>query len=295
MSSLKPDSTGSRSRRGWVHSHSATIVDLFRLVDVGWIFGGLWLASVRMGIPWGEEQLLMAVVAAGVFTIFVSIRPLYRSWRLTPLRAELSQTTLLWLGTMAAVSLLGSLSLFSESLYDLLAVWVPVTLAGLVVTRAVIRIGLRTIRQHGANFRTTAIVGANTTGMRVATEIQSTSWMGLRLIGFFDDREPGEARRDTGIDTAGTLNDLVERARAGTIDIIYIALPLRAELRINEFVRSLHDTTVTVYTDIRYHRSKPDSSDLRSSHDHYCGCHKADLGRARYIQAEALRTGRKEF
>ena len=63
MSPLKLDSTGKSSKRGWVHAHSATIVDLFRLVDVGWIFAGLWLACVRMGVPWGESQLLMATIA----------------------------------------------------------------------------------------------------------------------------------------------------------------------------------------------------------------------------------------
>lgn len=247
MSPLKLDSTGISSKRGWIHTHSATIVDLFRLVDVGWIFAGLWLACVCMGVPWGENQLLMATIATVFFTLFVSFRPLYRSWRLTPLRAELSQTSLLWLGAIAAVSLFESLSLFNESSRDILAVWALVTLAGLVVTRAVIRTGLRIVRQLGANFRTAAIIGANLTGMRVAHEIQSTSWMGLRFVGFFDDRDIAEDRREAGIDTVGTVNEMVEGAKSGEIDIIYVALPLRAELRINEIIRRLHDTTATVY------------------------------------------------
>ena len=164
-----------------------------------------------------------------------------------PLRAELSLISMLWLGAIAAVSLLGSLFLFNGYTHDLLPVWALVTLAGLVVTRIVIRTGLRFLRQRGANYRTAAIVGANSIGMRIAHEIQSTSWMGLRFIGFFDDRCSAEDRRETGIDTVGTLNELIERARSGAIDIIYIALPLRAELRINELVNNLHDTTVTVY------------------------------------------------
>jgi len=45
----------------------------------------------------------------------------------------------------------------------------------------------------------------------------------------------------------GTSNDLVERCRKGLIDVVYVALPLRAELRTAGILSELADTTVTVY------------------------------------------------
>jgi len=39
----------------------------------------------------------------------------------------------------------------------------------------------------------------------------------------------------------------VQQARAGRIDVVYIALPLRAEPRINAIIRRLSDTTASVY------------------------------------------------
>jgi putative colanic acid biosynthesis UDP-glucose lipid carrier transferase len=247
MTPIQPDSNRQINQRGWIHAHSASIVDLFRLVDVGWIFFGLWVASQHMVVSWSEDQLFAGTLATAFFTIFVSFRPLYRSWRLTPLRTELIQAALTWLAAIAALSLLGRMFHFTESSDDLLAIWALVTLAGITGTRIVIRTVLRKLRQHGSNIRTAAIAGANSTGLRVAYDIQSTRWMGLRLIGFFDDRQFAQDRREAILDNVGTLNDLVQKTKMGDVDIIYITLPLRAELRINEFIRQLHDTTATVY------------------------------------------------
>ena len=67
-----------------------------------------------------------------------------------------------------------------------------------------------------------------------------------RVEGYFDDRDP-EACPDAdrlGPPLAGsTLLD----PRAKAVDIVYIALPLRAESRINEIVRKLADSTASVY------------------------------------------------
>ena len=44
----------------------------------------------------------------------------------------------------------------------------------------------------------------------------------------------------------GGIDALVAEARAGRVDSIYIALPLRAEARVGKILRELADTTVTV-------------------------------------------------
>jgi putative colanic acid biosynthesis UDP-glucose lipid carrier transferase len=72
---------------------------------------------------------------------------------------------------------------------------------------------------------------------------------GLRLQGYFDDREPGRLNpMPAALGTpCGTLDDLVGLARRGKVDVVYISLPLRAESRINEIVRKLADSTASVY------------------------------------------------
>jgi putative colanic acid biosynthesis UDP-glucose lipid carrier transferase len=46
---------------------------------------------------------------------------------------------------------------------------------------------------------------------------------------------------------AGRLSDLVEACKANLVEVVYIALPMRAEVRIAELSRLLADTTATVY------------------------------------------------
>ena len=45
----------------------------------------------------------------------------------------------------------------------------------------------------------------------------------------------------------GNFAQLVEAARSGEVDLVYIALPLKAEPRIQELVKQLADTTASVY------------------------------------------------
>ena len=69
------------------------------------------------------------------------------------------------------------------------------------------------------------------------------------MHGVYDDRsEVGVTlfrSRTTGL--WGGFAGLIDDCRMGKVDIVYIALPLRAEGRIGEVLRALADTTATVY------------------------------------------------
>jgi putative colanic acid biosynthesis UDP-glucose lipid carrier transferase len=70
--------------------------------------------------------------------------------------------------------------------------------------------------------------------------------MGVKVIGFFDDRMVAPTRVAEGVSTDGTFDELISRVRAGEIDSVYITLPLRAELRVRHIVERLRDSTATV-------------------------------------------------
>jgi putative colanic acid biosynthesis UDP-glucose lipid carrier transferase len=94
----------------------------------------------------------------------------------------------------------------------------------------------------------------NELGIQLARNIESAPEMGLRLAGFFDDRPaertaalPEAGVADPGYSRGGGMDELVHRARRGTIDIVYITFPMRAEDRIRELLVRLADTTASVY------------------------------------------------
>jgi putative colanic acid biosynthesis UDP-glucose lipid carrier transferase len=94
-----------------------------------------------------------------------------------------------------------------------------------------------------------AIAGARENGVTVAQMLLGSPWMGLRPIGFFDDRAQTGSRPlvSPPVQVLGTLDDLVELARKGEVEIIYITLPLRAEERIRLLISKLSETTASVY------------------------------------------------
>lgn len=238
---------GDGARRGWVHSHGTALVELFRIVDAASIFAGLWAARLLRGEPWQADDLVTGLVALALFTITVGQWPLYRSWRVASPAAELRRNTLCWLvaiGGLAALAfVLESQAQFSPRV---LLLWTPSTLALMLASRALLRLALRRLRRSGANFRVAAVVGANATGQWVVRELMASPWMGIQIAGVFDDRSPGEGRRDAQLPVSGTIDELLQRASAGTLDLVFIALPLRAELRIRQLVRALRDSTATV-------------------------------------------------
>jgi putative colanic acid biosynthesis UDP-glucose lipid carrier transferase len=70
--------------------------------------------------------------------------------------------------------------------------------------------------------------------------------MGLRLIGFYDDR-PQQMELGERVPVKGDRLALIEAARSGQIDKVYLTLPLSREPLLNELIRELSDTTVSVY------------------------------------------------
>jgi putative colanic acid biosynthesis UDP-glucose lipid carrier transferase len=91
-------------------------------------------------------------------------------------------------------------------------------------------------------------VGATGLGKQVEETIKHTAWMGLRVIGYFDDRRLAPGRTSVGdIELGGNLRALTELARKGEVDYVYIVLPLRAEKRIKELMNRMSDSTVSLF------------------------------------------------
>ncbi len=105
------------------------------------------------------------------------------------------------------------------------------------------------MRTKGMNSRTVAIAGANSQGERLGRLIQDTPSLGMRLLGFHEDRSNGDRRiqPDLPAPIRGNFSDLIEEAKKGDVDLVYIALPMKGEDRINQIVTGLSDTTASVY------------------------------------------------
>lgn len=227
------------------------VTAFLQATDILLIVGTLWLLTELYELRWQWEYSIAILWTIGLFLVAVHFSDVYRSWRGSLLRSrEFMRLLGAWLIVVLALLFLGFVTKTSE-IYSrrLFLSWFVIAPLVLVVWRGWLQIILGEMRSRGINTRTVAIVGASELGGHLAQTILDSPWMGLRPLGFYDSRLPSGLRplNRGPIDVIGNLEKLVKHAHEGKIDMVYIALPMRAETRIRQLIAKLSDTTVSVY------------------------------------------------
>ena len=240
-----------RSDKGLMRPHEAQLDFLSRMADAAVIVLVLWGAAALYPEDWDNRHSTAVAIGVVLFYLVGQANGLYRPWRSEPMKKEVSKVWLTWAVVMPLLLLAAFLTKTSESYSrPVMLMWfggVPVAVSGF---RVGMRMMLQEARSRGHNSRTVAVVGASKLGEAIARTMVTSPWMGMRVIGFYDDRHISRLHPiDPEVGSVlGDLDALVEQARAGAIDVVYIALPLRAEPRINTIIiRRLSDTTASVY------------------------------------------------
>ncbi len=83
--------------------------------------------------------------------------------------------------------------------------------------------GIRTLRSRGYNQAFSVIVGTGRVARKTARALRHATWMGIKNVGFVEDR----ANRLTGdLDVLGTFADLPDLIRGYNVGHVFIALPM---------------------------------------------------------------------
>ncbi|HQT27235.1 MAG TPA: hypothetical protein PLK99_11690, partial [Burkholderiales bacterium] len=95
-------------------------------------------------------------------------------------------------------------------------VLVPVLMT---LQRLVIQLAMRSMRKRGMNTRTVAIAGAGENALKIVKGIFESGWMGLNLVGIYDDRRELRLPLVSGrtLEIKGSLRKLVQEARSGGV------------------------------------------------------------------------------
>ena len=221
-----------------------------RVVDAGLIALAQFFACGLYREDWRLPMTGATLLGVLVFGFVAEFGGLYRPWRTESLSREVGDVLVTWMAVPLALLLYGFVTKTSSEYSRVVSfVWfvlAPVFLCGLRVTA---RLTLRMARARGRNLRWVAIAGATPEAERMAQVLEQKPWLGMRLIGIFDDRGADRRHAIDRVDcqVLGGFDDLLRCAREGAIDILYVALPMRAETRYSLLFRALTDTTVTVY------------------------------------------------
>ncbi|MDW7571209.1 hypothetical protein RZN32_28630, partial [Klebsiella pneumoniae] len=122
-------------------------------------------------------------------------------------------------------SLFSLFSSFDISLAIFLLWYYSVTV-GFITCRSSIRLGAGLLRKFGYNTRRVAVVGSTPAGISLLKGFLDEPWLGFIVLGIYDDHNSNDYQ---GITYAGNVSQLVQDAREGKIDRIYIALGMKYE------------------------------------------------------------------
>jgi len=201
----------------------------------------------------------MAVLVGMLLMILIfSWFQVYRPWRGIRLRQELWTIFLAWGCTIMAMIIIVFLTKTSTDFSRVWTVlWWGVSGILLLGLRAVIRLALRFARSRGFNQRQVVIAGAGSLGQKIVSRMRSAPWVGLEIVGFFDDNEELKGMEIMDIPIAGTIDDMETFLNENDIDQVWIALPLRAEARMKELMTKI---LISSSVEVRF---VPDIFDLR--------------------------------
>jgi putative colanic acid biosynthesis UDP-glucose lipid carrier transferase len=127
--------------------------------------------------------------------------------------------------------------------------WFVIAPISLALFRLITRSALNYIRTIGLNSRKVAIVGMTEEGNSLAEYIQANPSLGMQLVGIYDDRSTKNGRTSNVEHTSivGSVLDLIHAAKKNDVDIVYVAISLKGEARIQKFLKEFSDTTLDVF------------------------------------------------
>jgi len=236
------------SDKGLIQNHQNSFALIYRILDFAILQSLLLLVVSINGIEYSKDYFLLGLIGSLGFVFIAESVSLYRSWRTGSFKELIFYCLLAWSACIAVVL---CFLFFSKTSVDFsrfaIGIWFSVSLVTLISWRMGFYLFLKKIRSLGYNTRSVAIIGLSNEGDRLIEEINSHAEIGLKITAAFDDRplsRIGDRYHDF---LEGTIDQGVDRARNDEFDIVYVALPLSAENRIQGILQKLGDTTATVH------------------------------------------------
>ncbi|MFD1215229.1 undecaprenyl-phosphate glucose phosphotransferase [Microbulbifer celer] len=248
-------------KASWGHRRQSGLAALYRLIDGGAIFISLLFWCRFFDHEPAAHWLTIGLLATALFIFFAESVELYRSWRIDTYSHMLGLTLFAWISVCTTLLLIGYFSKTGQ-IYSRLIVgsWFLSTAAVLAFWRYGFRLTLFYVRSNDHNTRTAAIVGITPNGLQLARNFAAEPHLGIRIRGFYSVPESENCQQQL-LSTIpykllGDVSDALAAAKSGSVEQIYIALPMREEQKIEQILRALADTTANVHIlpDLFFHK-----------------------------------------
>lgn len=221
---------------------------IYRLMDLCVLFSSLIIAVWLYDLSAWQDHLIAFLAVSVVFLYMAESVAVYSSWRTGYFTEMVSRVwaciSVSFLIVLMVAFLLEQLTEFSRVTMGL---WFFLSLFLSFLWRELQCQYIKACHKAGFYIKRVAIIGATNTGNDLLQEMVKRDELGYDFVGVYDDRHPNRVCDDLKSGVDDKIEQAIKLARAGQIDILFIALPLKAEKRIADLLLRLGDTTVDVH------------------------------------------------
>ena len=205
----------------------------------------LYTVLYLFGIQATEQYSVLATLAFIVcLVVYREVAAVSATFARRP-RDFLQRSAAAWAIVVSCLAVLG-VALHYAEVFSRLALFSWAIVAPLLI--AAVQFWTYTFLVHNAiRARSVVIAGVSDLSRRLAQAIATRPDLGQNLEGWFEDRSAERIGSTEGRPLLGGLSDLPAYVKNNSIDVIYIALPIRHEERTKRLVDELHDTTASIY------------------------------------------------
>lgn len=219
------------------------VMDMVIMFAAGWAMYRYKMGSWSLQINYYLAILLGTLATPAVFSsfdIYISVR----SQGLIAHFAKLLQALIMLMLALAGLSFFTKTGEMYSRVWFIS--WMALACTAFLSYRCIILLALRFMRARGMNERVVVIIGAGRLGTRFAAAVQQALWTGFRILYFVDDRAAEKPATIGGIEVVQTPANLSEFLRENCVDEVWLALPLRADVRVKEIMYALRHETFNV-------------------------------------------------
>jgi Undecaprenyl-phosphate glucose phosphotransferase len=236
------DFTGG-SRRSFISpvmfTGAVRLAETTMLALIGYIVAALYVAEAdfRGNTQYIAAPLLTAFLASALLHYW----GLYKMQALTNAVRRLPQVLLAWTVAVGVlVACVFFLKIGPEFSRVWVAVWHAVGCVAILISRVALARGAQQAVTDGRLVRRAVIYGGGSVSERLLRELDADPASDIRICGVFDDRDDGRvSRMVAGFPRLGTSQDLMQFSRDTKIDMLIMALPMAADVRLKGLVKRL--------------------------------------------------------
>lgn len=205
------------------------------------LLGTRWL-GLDIALPERVASVVAALLVAGIFGDAATGQP----WRRSGWSAMASTLLASWTMVVGALLVAGVLTGLRDAYTPAqIEVWLLGTPLLMVAYHSLVRgLLLRYLRRRR---RTAVAVAVLTHSLALRRALQDAEEGGVSFLGFFDDRGHERLQLPASETLLGKLAQAADYVRQHDVDLVYIALPMRGDTRINHLLGALSDSTTSVY------------------------------------------------